>query len=54
MFTSRIRPRYLEHELAAIEQLDDHWVTVRLLRPIGRFRDGTMRCLALRTTAPPP
>lgn len=56
MFTSRIRPRYLEHELAVIEELDDHWVTLRLWRPIGRFRDGTLRCppLALRKVAPQP
>jgi hypothetical protein len=56
MFTSRVRPRYLEHELAVIEKLDDHWVTVRLWRPIGRFGDGTLRCppLALRKVAPQP
>ena len=56
MFTSRIRPRYLEHELAVIEELDDHWVTVRLWRPVGRFRDGALRCppLALRKVAPQP
>jgi hypothetical protein len=54
MFSSRIRPRYLERELAVIEELDDHWVTVRLMRPVGRFRDGTLRCppLALRKAAP--
>lgn len=50
MFTAKVRPRYLEHELAVIEALHDRSVTVRLLRPVGRFRDGTVRCppLALR------
>jgi hypothetical protein len=52
IFNGRIRPRYLEHELAVIEGLDDHWVTVRLWRPIGRFRGGQVRCppLALQKT----
>jgi hypothetical protein len=56
MFTTHVRPRYLEHELAVIEELDDYWVTVRLWRPVGRFRDGTLRCspLALRKVAPRP
>jgi hypothetical protein len=50
MFTAKVRPRYLEHELAVIEAIDDRSVTVRLCRPVGRFRDGTLRCppLALR------
>jgi hypothetical protein len=50
MFTAKVRPRYLEHELAVIEAIDDRSVTVRLWRPVGRFRDGTLRCppLALR------
>jgi hypothetical protein len=50
MFTAKVRPRYLEHELAVIEALDDRSETVRLCRPVGRFRDGTLRCppLALR------
>jgi hypothetical protein len=43
MFNRRIRPRYLEHELALITELDQHWVTVRLARPVGRFRDGELR-----------
>jgi hypothetical protein len=32
---------------------DDHWVTVRLWRPVGRVRDGEVRCppLALRKVA---
>lgn len=56
MFTRQIRPRYLEHELAVIEALDDHWVTVRLARPVGRFHNGTLRCppLALRKLAAQP
>jgi hypothetical protein len=50
MFTRRIRPRYLEHELAVITELDDRCVTVRLARSVGRFGDGPLRCppLALR------
>ncbi len=56
MFTARVRPRYLEHELAVIEALDDRSVTVRLWRPVGRFRDGTVRCppLALRKLSTQP
>jgi hypothetical protein len=30
MFTNRIRPRYLEHELAEVTAVEDHMVTVRL------------------------
>jgi hypothetical protein len=50
MFTNRIRPRYLEHELAEVTAVDDHTVTVRLWREVGRFREGELRCppLALR------
>lgn len=50
MFTHRIRPRYLERELAQVVELDERWVTVRLWRPVGRFRGGELRCppLALR------
>jgi hypothetical protein len=50
MFNRRIRPRYLEHELATITELDSRWVKVRLARPVGRFGDGELRCppLALR------
>jgi len=44
MFTAKVRPRYLEHELAVIEAIDDRSVTVRLWRPVGRFRDGTLCC----------
>ncbi len=39
-----IRPRYLCHEHGVIVDLDDHWVTVRLLRPVGRFRGGEIHC----------
>jgi len=50
MFTNRIRPRYLEHELAEVTEVDDRTVTVRLWRPVGRFGEGELRCppLALR------
>jgi hypothetical protein len=50
MFTNRIRPRYLEHELAEVTELDDRTVTVRLWRPVGRFGGRELRCppLALR------
>src|SRR5437879_20041 len=39
MLNGNVRPRYLAHELAVITELDDHWVTLRLARPVGRFRD---------------
>lgn len=50
VFNRRIRPRYLEHEAALVIDLDAHWVTLRLARPVGRFRDGELRCppLAVR------
>jgi hypothetical protein len=44
MFNRLIRPRYLEHELAVVTDFDAHWVTVRLARRVGRFRDGELRC----------
>jgi hypothetical protein len=54
MFNRNVRPRYLEHELAVITELDERGVTVRLARPVGRFRDGKLRCppLAVRKLAP--
>lgn len=50
MLNSNVRPRYLAHELAVITELDEHWVTLRLARAVGRFRDGELRCppLAVR------
>ena len=50
MFTNRIRPRYLEHELAEVTEVGDRTVTVRLWRPVGRFDERELRCppLALR------
>jgi hypothetical protein len=50
MFTSRIRPRYLEHELGEVTEVDDRTVAVRLRRPMGRFGERELRCppLALR------
>lgn len=44
MFTNRIRPRYLEHELAEVTEVDDRTVTVRLWRPVGRFGENELRC----------
>ena len=54
MFTTRIRPRYLEHELAEVTEVDDRTVTVRLRRPVGRFGERELRCppLALRKLHP--
>lgn len=54
MFNDNVRPRYLEHELAVITGLDEHWVTLRLARPVGRFREGELRCppLAVRKLEP--
>jgi hypothetical protein len=40
----RVRPRYLFGEPGVVIGLDDHAVTVRLLRPVGRFRGGELRC----------
>jgi hypothetical protein len=50
MFTRRVLPRYLEHELAVVTEVDARTVTVRLATPMGRFRDEQLRCppLALR------
>lgn len=39
-----VRPGYLYGEHGVIVDLDDHAVTVRLLRPVGRFRTGELRC----------
>jgi hypothetical protein len=39
-----VRPGYLYGEHGVIVDLDDHAVTVRLLRPVGRFRSGELRC----------
>jgi hypothetical protein len=44
IFNRLIRPRYLEHEMAVITDLDAHWVTVSLARPVGRFREGKLLC----------
>jgi hypothetical protein len=50
MFTSSVRPRYLQHEPAVVTVLDDRWVTIRLWRPVGRFGNSELRYppLALR------
>lgn len=50
IFTNRIRPRYLEHELAEVTEIDARAVTVRLWRRVGRFGDRELCCppLALR------
>ena len=54
MLNANVRPRYLAHELAVITELDERWDTLRLARPVGRFRDRELRCppLALRKLAP--
>jgi hypothetical protein len=44
MFNRQVRPRYLEHELAVVTGIDERSVAVRLWRPVGRFRDGELRC----------
>jgi hypothetical protein len=38
------RPQYLYGKFGVIAELDDHFVTVRLLGPVGRFRSGELRC----------
>jgi hypothetical protein len=50
MFNREIRPRYLQQELGTVLELEDQCVTVQLWRPVGRFREGALRCppLALR------
>lgn len=44
MFNHKARPRYLIHEAATVVEIDDRTVAVRLWRPVGRFRDGPVRC----------
>jgi len=44
MFTNRIRPRYLEHQLAEVTEVDDRTLTIRLWRPVGRFGEHELRC----------
>ena len=39
-----IRPRYLSEEFGTITELDDHGITIRLSRPVGRFTSGQIRC----------
>ena len=39
-----VRPAYLHGEYGVIVDLDDRAVTVRLRRPVGRFRSGEVRC----------
>jgi hypothetical protein len=39
-----VRPGYLHGEHGVIVDLHDHAVTVRLRRPVGRFRSGELRC----------
>ena len=40
----QVRPRYLRGEFGMVIDRDDYAVTVRLIRPIGRFRSGEVRC----------
>jgi hypothetical protein len=44
MFNHKVRPRYLTHEAATVVEIGDWSVAVRLWRPVGRFRDGLVRC----------
>jgi hypothetical protein len=44
MFNHKVRPRYLIHEAATVVEIDDRSVAIRLWRPVGRFRDGLVRC----------
>jgi hypothetical protein len=39
-----VRPGYLHGEHGVIIDLDDHAATVRLIRPLGKFRSGEVRC----------
>jgi len=39
-----VRPGYLYGERGVIVDLDDRAVTIRLLRPVGRFRTGELQC----------
>jgi hypothetical protein len=41
--TRRVRPRYLEGQRGVITELDQHSVSVKLARPVGRFHDGELR-----------
>jgi hypothetical protein len=42
-----VSPQYLHGAYATIVAIDDRTATVRLQRPIGRFRSGQIRCPAL-------
>ncbi len=44
MFNHNVRPRYLTYEAATVVEINDRSVAVRLWRPVGRFRDGLVRC----------
>lgn len=44
MFNRSARPRYLVYDLAVITDVDEYSVTLWLARPVGRFRDGELRC----------
>jgi hypothetical protein len=43
-FNRQVRPRYLHGEIGIVVDRDDHTAVVRLLRPVGRFRSGEIRC----------
>jgi len=43
---------YLYGEYGVMADLDDHFVTIRLLRPVGRFRSGHLRCPPFAGSAP--
>jgi hypothetical protein len=37
-------PRYLHGALGVVISVDDHTATIRISRPVGRFRSGEIRC----------
>ena len=42
--TEKVSPRYLIGLHGTVIGLDDHWATVRLDHPVGRFASGRVRC----------
>jgi hypothetical protein len=42
--TEAVSPRYLAGMQGTVIDVDDHAATIRLLRPVGRFHSGQVRC----------